>query len=62
MDYEDSYNDGWDFDDYSEDETQDETYYDDSMDGDHESAFRSAGWGTDEDYYQNDSPLEDDYC
>jgi hypothetical protein len=25
-------------------------YYDDSMDGDHESALASAGWGTDEDY------------
>jgi hypothetical protein len=24
--------------------------YDDSMDGDHESALASAGWGTDEDY------------
>jgi len=24
--------------------------YDDSMDGDHESAFASIGWGTDEDY------------
>jgi len=29
----------------------DEPYdYDDSMDGDHESALASAGWGTDEDY------------
>jgi hypothetical protein len=25
-------------------------YYDDSMDGDHDSAMESAGWGTDEDY------------
>jgi hypothetical protein len=25
-------------------------YYDDSMDGDHDSAMGSAGWGTDEDY------------
>ena len=24
--------------------------YDDSMDGDHDSAMQSAGWGTDEDY------------
>jgi hypothetical protein len=24
--------------------------YDDSMDGDHDSAMESAGWGTDEDY------------
>lgn len=28
----------------------DEDDYDDSMDGDHESAFVSIGWGTDEDY------------
>jgi len=25
-------------------------YYDDSMDGDHESAFGSCGWGVDEQY------------
>lgn len=25
-------------------------YYDDSMDGDHDSAMTSAGWGTEEDY------------
>ena len=25
-------------------------YYDESMDGDHDSAMESAGWGTDEDY------------
>lgn len=57
--YEDSYNDGWDFDDYSEDLTHDN--YEDDMDGDHASAFTSAGWGCDEDYYCNDSPLEDEY-
>ncbi len=28
----------------------DEDGYDDSMDGDHESALASCGWGTDEDY------------
>lgn len=28
----------------------DEDYYDDSMDGDHDSSMESAGWGTDEDY------------
>ena len=34
--------------------------YDDSMDGDHESALSSAGWGTDEDYgYYGDDV--DDY-
>ncbi len=27
-----------------------ENYYDESMDGDHDSAMESAGWGTDEDY------------
>lgn len=27
-----------------------ENDYDDSMDGDHESALASVGWGTDEDY------------
>ena len=35
------YNDGWDDDDY---------YASDAMDGDHDSAMESAGWGTDEDY------------
>jgi hypothetical protein len=38
---EDNYNDGWDDDDY---------YASDAMDGDHDSAMESAGWGTDEDY------------
>lgn len=33
---------------------------DDSMDGDHESALSSAGWGTDEDYgYYGDDDRED---
>lgn len=33
---------------------------DDSMDGDHESALSSAGWGTDEDYgYYGDVDRED---
>lgn len=36
---EDAYADGWDADDY-----------DDSMDGDFDSAMRDCGWGTDEDY------------
>lgn len=31
-------------------EQVEEEFYDDSMDGDHESALASAGWGTDEDY------------
>lgn len=33
-----------------EGDEDDSSYYDESMDGDHESAFRDAGWGTDEDY------------
>jgi hypothetical protein len=37
--------------------------YDDSMDGDHDSAMESCGWGTDEDYgyYGDDTPMADDY-
>jgi hypothetical protein len=31
-------------------EDHDADDYDDSMDGDHDSAMASAGWGTDEDY------------
>jgi len=31
-------------------EDEDEAEPDDSMDGDHDSAMASAGWGTDEDY------------
>jgi hypothetical protein len=35
-------------------------FYDDSMDGDHDSAMESAGWGTDEDYgYYGD--YDEDY-
>ena len=58
---EDAYNDGWDLDDYDEeledrmDDAHEEyndpdDYYDDSMDGDFDSAMRDAGFGTDEDY------------
>ena len=37
--------------------------YDDSMDGDFDSAMRDAGFGTDEDYgyYGEDTPMFDDY-
>jgi hypothetical protein len=37
--------------------------YDDSMDGDHDSAMESCGWGTDESYgyYGDDTPMYDDY-
>jgi len=38
-------------------EEDDANEYDDSMDGDHDSAMTSCGWGTDEDYgyYGDDS-------
>ena len=35
---------------FSDREEDDADEYDDSMDGDHDSAMESAGWGTDEDY------------
>lgn len=36
---------------FAEDDAYDmDSEYDDSMDGDHESALASAGWGTDESY------------
>lgn len=37
--------------------------YDDSMDGDHESALASAGWGVDESYvgWDGDSWYEEQY-
>jgi hypothetical protein len=39
------------FDDFEDDSPEfDEDEYDDSMDGDHDSAMTSCGWGTDEDY------------
>ena len=39
----------WDLQEHWDDEAVEEDY-DDSMDGDHDSAMASAGWGTDEDY------------
>jgi hypothetical protein len=38
-------------------------FYDDSMDGDHDSAMTSCGWGTDEDYghYGDDIDSFHDY-
>jgi len=38
----------WDVEDVNYDDHDD--FYDESMDGDHESGLASAGWGTDEDY------------
>lgn len=37
-----------------------EDYYDDNMDGDHESAFGSIGWGEDE-YYDHGSDNDYDF-
>lgn len=62
-----SYEDDMNYDDYNdfhemvEDSAND--FYDDSMDGDHDSAMESCGWGTDEDYgyYGDDTPMYDDY-
>lgn len=34
-------------------------YYDDSMDGDHESALASVGWGVDEDYVADNDFFDD---
>lgn len=56
-------------DDYYEDDYYDNRYdnddyvsYDDLMDGDHESALVSIGWGTDEDYnHWNQDDRYDDY-
>lgn len=45
-DYQYDYHDSF----YGEDSQFDDDDYDDSMDGDHDSAMESAGWGTDEDY------------
>lgn len=61
-DYSD-YNDDRDYDDENSGEVDWDDSYDDSMDGDAESALSSAGWGTDEDYgyYGDDTPMYDDY-
>jgi len=57
-DYNDFYGESLDYDDYNDDiensgELDWENDYDDSMDGDAESAFGSCGWGVDE-YYRED--------
>jgi len=60
MDNDTNYDDYNDF--YDEDNSGEIDWYDegdDSMDGDHESAFGSCGWGVDE--YYNDTPMYDDY-
>jgi len=63
-DYNDFYGESLDYDDYNDDiensgELDWENDYDDSMDGDHDSAMTSAGWGTDEDYGYYDDGRED---
>jgi len=60
-DYNDFYGESMDYEDYN-DEADDDSY-DDSMDGDHESALSSAGWGTDEDYgyYGDDVDYREDF-
>ena len=44
----------------TEDESEDGSFYDDSMDGDAESALASAGLGTEEDY-GGGSDIDTDY-
>jgi hypothetical protein len=60
-----NYDDYNDFNEMVEDRENDFWYdnVDDSMDGDHDSAMESVGWGTDEDYgyYGDDTPMYEDY-
>ena len=53
-DYEDFHGEALDYEDYNDDVEEEvdvwDDSYDDSMDGDFDSAMRDAGWGTDEDY------------
>lgn len=66
-----SYEDDMNYDDYNDfhemvESGADDFWYDnvdDSMDGDHDSAMTSAGWGTDEDYghYGDDIDAFHDY-
>lgn len=60
MDNDTNYDDYNDF--YDEDNSGEIDWYDegdDSMDGDHDSAMTSCGWGTDEDYGYYDDGGED---
>ena len=57
---------GYEYDDFEEDDTVGEfenDSFNDSMDGDAESALASAGWGTDEDYgcYGEDLDYQEDF-
>ena len=53
-DYNDFHGEAMDYEDYNDDVEEEvdvwDYSYDDSMDGDFDSAMRDAGWGTDEDY------------
>jgi len=61
IDADDRTNDYWAGDDDLENDPDDS--FDDSMDGDAESALASAGWGTDEDYgfYGEDLDYQEDF-
>lgn len=72
FDHDNSYEDDMNYDDYNdfyEDAVENSgevdwhDEIDDSMDGDHESALSSAGWGTDEDYgyYGEDVDYREDF-
>lgn len=57
-----SYEDDMNYDDHDDfyGESMDYDDYNDDMDGDHDSAMTSCGWGTDEDYgYYGDDDRED---
>lgn len=63
--YNDFYEDDMELNDYEDefddiDDYYDDNDYDDSMDGDAESAFGSCGWGVDE-YYSADTDYGDDW-
>ena len=60
--HDDFYGESMDYDDYNDD--IDDVWYDDiddSMDGDHESGFASAGWGVDESYRDDIDAYENYY-
>ena len=60
-DYDNSYEDDMNYDDHDDfyGESLDYDDYNDDMDGDHDSAMTSCGWGTDEDYGYYDDGRED---
>lgn len=63
-DSDNSYEDDMNYDDHDDfyGESMDYDDYNDDMDGDHDSAMSSCGWGTDEDYgYYGDPEDSNDY-